>query len=75
MIQEKYVRNMSEFKNCHKNYEGFIYFPLNRGKDVRAAFRFTRQSMCREAPEAAGSELFSVKFFSGNRPDNVIEFQ
>ena len=26
---------MSEFKNCHKIYEGFLYFPLNEAKDGR----------------------------------------
>ena len=27
---------MSDFKNCHKIYEGFLYFPLNEAKDVSA---------------------------------------
>ena len=27
---------MSDFKNCHKIYEGFLYFPLNEAKDGSA---------------------------------------
>ena len=59
MIQDKCVRNMSEFKKSHKIYEGFLYFWLR--SDLGSAVDTVSEQCYSDCGDTASEYLAEMK--------------